>query len=378
VQTIGGDTLLVNGIAPNAPVQQITKPAGSHSLNWNATASYNKFHGGSDVALINQSESLSGASNNDFTWTRQVTAFNVTTDYLDVLRTNELVDAADSTLAEGLAQLRLVQGQYDAGVVPIGQVYQQKAVVGQDSLALIQAINNYQNAKTNILFLLNVPPNDYSNYNFNVEGIDTSTSPAVRAAVDTTITDAQLNDVIDKRADILAQQQNIQAALFKIDITRGALLPSLDASAGISGAGTGQSLTGIQMNNGLSVGLTLSVPIFDQFQNELAIEEQEVDAENERITLEQNVQQLRSDAAQAINNLKASDLAIDAGQSALTSADESFRLAAERFRVGAGTEVDVIIAEGALEVARANWVNAKYNWVLAQRQLAYTLGQWNY
>lgn len=378
VQTTTGDSLFVRGVALNAPVVQVITPAGSHSLNWDASASYNIFHGGSDVARIHQSESSEGASGNTFTWTRQKIAFTVTGDFLNVLRTSELLVAADSTLIEGLAQLRLVQGQFQAGVVPIGNVYQQQAVVSQDSLALIQAQNNNENAKTTVLFDINVPPNEYANYTFSAAGIDTSTSPAVRAAVDTTITDAQLNDVINKRPDILSQTQNIQAAGYAIDITRGALLPSLDASAGIGGSGSGTDLFHIPMENGINVGLTLTVPIFDKMQNRLLIQEQEVDVENQRIILEQDVQQLRSDAAQAINNLKSADLALDAGQSALTSADESFRLAAERFRVGAGTEVDVIIAEAAVETARTNWVNAKFNWVLAQRQLAYTLGEWNY
>ncbi len=228
------------------------------------------------------------------------------------------------------------------------------------------------------LWDLNVPPNQFQNYSFNVEGIDTSTSMAKRASIDTTVTDAQLNNAIDRRPDILAQEQNIQTDQFGIDVTRGALYPSLDASAGIGGAGSGTNLSGIQMNNGLSVGLSLTVPIFDAMQYRLLIQEDEVGVENDRVTLEQDVQTIRNNATQAVNNLKASELALDAAQSELTSADEGYRLAAEQLRVGAGTEINVIVAEAAVETARVNWVNAKYNWVLAQKQLDYTLGKWNY
>ncbi|HET6400516.1 MAG TPA: TolC family protein [Candidatus Kapabacteria bacterium] len=378
VQTASGDSLLVRGAALNAPITQVITPAGSHSLNWDATAFYNIFHGGSDVARINAAQSSFGAATNTFTWTRQQIAFIVTSDYLNVLRTDELVRAADSTLAEGIAQLRLVQGQYQAGVVPIGNVYQQQAVVSGDSLSLIQARNNYQNAEATVLFDLNVPPSEFQNYSFNADGIDTTTTATKRANVDTTLTDSELNDVIDRRPDILAQQQNIQAAQYQIDITRGALLPSLDASGGIGGAGTNTNLTGIQMNNGLNVGLSLTIPIFDAMQNRLLIQEQEVDVENARIALEQDVQTIRNNATQYVNNLKASELALDATQSALTAAEESLRLAAEQLRVGAGTEVNMIIAEAAAETARANRINAQFNWVLAQQQLNYTLGKWNY
>ncbi len=150
IQTTTGDSLIVNGVPLNAPVSQVIEPAGSHSLKWNASASYNLFSGGSDVARINAAQSSFGAANNTFTWTRQQIAFTVTGDYITVLRNGELVTAADSTLAEGLAQLRLVSGQYQAGVVPVGNVYQQQAVVSQDSLAIIQAQNNYLNAEAQV------------------------------------------------------------------------------------------------------------------------------------------------------------------------------------------------------------------------------------
>ncbi len=378
VPTTTGDSILVSGIVPGASTQQVITAAGSHSLQWNASASYNIFHGGSDVARIHAAESNFSGAKNTFSWTRQEIAFAVTSDYLNILRTGELVTAADSTLAEGMAQLALVQGQYQAGVVPIGNVYQQEAVVSNDSLSLIQAQNNYENSRAQELFDLNVPPNQFSNYSFNLDGIDTSTSPAARSAIETSISASALDAAINNRPDILAQENSIQAAQFGIDITRGALLPSLDASAGIGGAGSNTDLTRIQMANGLNVGLSLTIPIFDQMQDRLLIQEQEVDVENDRIALEQDVQTIRNLATQYVNNLKAADLALDATQSGLTSAEESFRLAEERLRVGAGTEVDVIVAEAALETARTNRVNAKYNWVLAQRQLAYTLGKWNY
>ena len=378
VSTTSGDSLLVNGLSLSQAPVQITKAAGSHSLKWDATAFYNIFHGGSDVARINAAESSFGAATNTFAWTRQQIAFTVTSDYLNVLHTGELVTAADSTLAEGQAQLRLVKGQYGAGVVPILNLYQQQAIVAQDSLGLIQAQNSYLNAQAQVLWDLNVPPNAFQNYAFTAAGIDTSTSADKRTSVDTNLTDAELNSVIDKRPDILAQEQNIQTRQYIIDETRGSLLPSLDASGGIGGAGTGTGLSNIHVDNGLNIGLTLSVPIFDAMQNRLLIEEQQVDVENERITLEQDVQQIRNNATQYVNDLKASELALNETESALASAEESFRLAAERLRVGAGTEVDVIVAEAQLETDRVNWVNAKYNWVLAQKQLDYTLGKWNY
>ena len=378
LQPIADRTTTIYDPLTGLPVQTITTAAGSSSLSYNGTANFNIYNGGSDAARIRAAHASLNSATGTLEWTRQQIAFNVTSDYLNVLRNDELVAAARKSLDEANAQLTLVRGQYDAGVVPMGQVYQQQAVVGQDQLLLIQAENNYENAKATLLFQLNVPPNQYNNYGFTVAGIDTSTSSATRAAIDTNITDARIDAVINSRPDIIAQQYAIESLIDQVAITRGALLPSLNASAGIEGSGVDPNVFKVQMDNRLVAGLSLTIPIFDRMQNRLLIQEQEVDIETQRIFLQQDVQQIRSDAAIAVNNMRSADEALDASDVALTAAEESLRLATERLRVGAGTQVDVIIAEAAVETARTNRVNAKFNFVQAQRQLQYTLGEWHY
>ena len=357
---------------------QVTPKNGTQSLSYNASATINLFNGFADLASINETEAALGSAQNTSTWTRQQIADNVVKAYLSILLTQELVYAADSTLAEAQAQFSLVQGQYQAGVVAIAQVYTQQSVVAADSLALIQADVNFQNAKVSLLYLLNVSPDQFNNFSFNADGIDTATTPEARAAVDTSIQPQAINAAIDKRPDIIAQEQSIKASEYTVDVTRGGFYPSLSANLGIGGSGSGPNLTSIQLQNGLNAGLQLTIPIFDKFQTTLTVDEQEVDVENARITLEQDVQQMRNNVAMDVNNLKATEKSLDASESAFRAASESFRLADEQLRVGSGTEVEVVIAEAALETARTNRVNAKYNWVLAQKQVDYDLGKWNY
>jgi outer membrane protein len=376
VVTPNGDTAYA--FNPNPTYVPVTPPAGSQSLSYSVSAGLYLFHGGADAAQVNVAESALGADKNNDTWTRQMAADNVTQAYLNVLLDNELVNAADSTLSEALAQLSLVKGQYDAGVVPIVQYYQQDAAVGQDSLALIQAVNNYKNAKIALLLTLNIPPEQFNSYTFTADGIDTSTSAASRAAVDTSISSSRFNAAIDKRPDIIAQQQTIDASKYTVDATRDALYPSLKASVSVGGGGTNQTISDIHFANAFNAGLTLSIPIFDAMQTRLAIEEDEITVETQQLQLQSDVQTVRSQAATAVNNLQSASEALDASDAALRSAQEGLRLAEEQLSVGSGTEVSVVVAEATLETARTSRVNAKYNWVFAQRQLDYILGKWNY
>lgn len=96
-RAIFADTV-IGGIPIQVPTGTESVPSGSHTLTWKASVGYNLFNGGSDLARVNVAEASLGAAQNSYIWNRQVTAFTVTTDYLDVLRNAELVDAAQKTL----------------------------------------------------------------------------------------------------------------------------------------------------------------------------------------------------------------------------------------------------------------------------------------
>ena len=82
--------------------------------------------------------------------------------------------------------------------------------------------------------------------------------------------------------------------------------------------------------------------------------------------------------AKAQNNLNSSKQALEATVSELRSAEESLRSAEERLKVGAGIQVDVIIAEAQTQTARTDRINAVYNYLLATKQLEYLLGKTSY
>jgi outer membrane protein len=353
-------------------------PPGNNSFRYNVGAGLNLFNGGSDAARIRSSEFALEASRMGLQWTRQQIAFAVTGAYVDALRTRELVTAAEKTRAESRAQLERVKGLNAAGSVPIAQVYQQEAVVGQNELSVIQAENNYANAKADLLVLLDIDPNDHASYGVSLAGIDTTTTNARQTSVRASITDAAIAKVLEGRPDLAAARARVKAAQEQIAMTRGALLPRLDFDLGVSGSGSNEDLFRAQASNGLSTGLTLSIPIFDRMQNRISIEQQELDIEADLVRIREQEQGIRSDVARAANNLRSSEQALEASERALRSAEESLRLAQERLRVGAGIQLDVIVAQAQVETARTNRVNAIYNYVLAAEQIEYTLGQWNY
>jgi outer membrane protein len=348
------------------------------SVSYGVGGNLNLYAGGGDASRIESANRSLDASKYTLKWTRQSIALDVTRAYVNALRTRELVVTSEKTLEQTKAQLERIRGLFQAGSVPIGQVYQQEAQLGQQELDLITATNDFDNAKADLLYVLNVSANAYDKYDITANGIDTSVS-SLKARTATMIPkEEEIQGVINSREDFAATRSSIMATEAAIGITRSALLPRLDANFGVSGNGGKNNLNEAQMRNQYYAGLGLSVPLFDRMQNRISIEQQEIDIETSRIRLEQQEQQYRSDIAKAMNAVRSADRAVDAAQRGLRAAEESLRSAEERYRVGAGTQTDVIVAQATIQNARTSNVNAVYSLLYAQKVLEYQLGRWNY
>jgi outer membrane protein len=350
----------------------------SHSLSYGISADVNIYNGGFDAANIRSAGYGLDAAKYNLKWIRQQVAYSVVSAYVNALRTKELQATNEKTLIEYQAQLDRIKGLYSAGSVPVGQVYQQEVVVAQQDVQVIQARNNFENAKADLLFLLNIAPDSYKNYDISLSGIDTSVSTLKGKGATIQPTQSLMNTLLDNREDFLAQRSTILSSEEAIGLTRAALLPRLGASLGLAGSGSNTQISGIQLFHYLNGGLSLTIPIYDAAQNRLEIDIQEVQLESSKVRLDQSEQQFRSDVAKAQNNLLASEQAVEATATEIKSAEESLRSAEERLKVGAGIQVDVIVAEAQIQTARTDRVNAVYNYLLATKQLEYLLGKTNY
>ena len=81
---------------------------------------------------------------------------------------------------------------------------------------------------------------------------------------------------------------------------------------------------------------------------------------------------------QAFNILKANKEIVEINAANLESAQEDLRLADERYKIGAGTLLEVIDAQLALTQAQSTLVSAKYNYQIASTYLKYIMNELGY
>jgi outer membrane protein len=125
----------------------------------------------------------------------------------------------------------------------------------------------------------------------------------------------------------------------------------------------------------MSISATLSVPIFDGLTREQRVEEARAEREDARYRVRARELQLSADVTAAYLTLTAQARAVALQEQNALKAREEQRLAEERYRVGAGTFLDVTQARSSFERAENDRINAIYEFHKAFAALESAVGR---
>jgi outer membrane protein len=134
---------------------------------------------------------------------------------------------------------------------------------------------------------------------------------------------------------------------------------------------------GDQLHNNIykSIGLSLSIPIFNGFQARLGVRRSlisqriaEVNAKQINNTLRQNVETAYNDAFAAAKTYNSNLRQVQARE-------EAFRMMKQRFEIGASNYVEYQISENDLFRAKSDLARAKYNFIFRKKLLDFYQGK---
>jgi len=165
-----------------------------------------------------------------------------------------------------------------------------------------------------------------------------------------------------------------------LDVQRMAWYPTLTGSASMMwhSMNNGSPFTGLRWSRASSVGLTLAFPIFQggqryykQKQAQIAVEEMKWQRENLERSLHMQVA-TQNDAI--AKNLKQ----IESNESGVTMAEKANDIMQKSFKIGAASFIQLRDTEDALMAARLAYYQAIYNYLVAESDLEYVLGNTHY
>ena len=384
----------------------------SEALNLGVNASVNLFDGFRNRRALEQARLQRSASTFSLERTREQVAFEVASRFLQLMLDEEIVGIRRESLEAQRAQLLQIENLVDAGVRARADVFSQRAAVAGADGRLLQAEQAVELSETRLVEVLHLDP--FADYEFVAPALDGDSLTLEEVSLD-----ALLNAAYERRADLQAQKRTIQAAETAIAVARSNRLPTIDLQAGF---GTGYSslqqrlvepdaepvflpvttengdpvfLGGVPFevplqlgpeqestpifaqfndNRGGSIGLSISIPIFDRYQTSRQIQLAQIEVLRQELTMERLRLSVAVEVRQAIIDYRnaAAQLRVTATQIEATEA--ALQAEQDRYELGTGTLVALAQARAQHTEALSNRVQAVYQFVFRRKLIDFALG----
>jgi outer membrane protein len=342
----------------------------SLSVSGGLSSGITLFNGGQNTNVLRQARLNLQASGDELARSRQTVVFIVATDFLALITQQQQLRVQEENLAAQQQELQQLEQFVRAGTRPIGDQYQQQAAVAATRLALVNARRATEVAELDLIRELLLDPR--LDYTF-VAPTTVGEGAAPRFNLDSLITVA-----LAQRVDIRAQTLRVQAAEREIRIAEGGRLPLVTGSAGYSSgynsANDGGFLTQLNQRRGGSIGIGLSVPIFDRGAVSIARQRAQIQLENEQIVLRDQSQAVALEVRRAYLEYLTAGEQLAAANAQQQAASLALQAAQSRYRVGLATFVEVTLARASLIQAQSAVVSARSSLVFQQALMSYYTG----
>ena len=138
------------------------------------------------------------------------------------------------------------------------------------------------------------------------------------------------------------------------------------------------TLTNLGKKSNANFGLSFSFPIFSGFRTSVAVEQAKLRLNTAEEQLHQTKRRIQVEVKKAILDLESAHKQREVSQKNIIASNEDRRIAEERYTLGAGTLLDLLIANANNTRALSDKVNADYDFLIAKQQLILAVGKERY
>ncbi len=306
---------------------------------------------------------LADASSQDVINARQTLILNTYTAYFSYLQALRLEKVSIESLNQATEHLKLSKSLYEVGRSPQFDVIKAESDEATARVNLINAENNIEINRLQFENILNIKLASGFALKDEFEIIRDSVSEAT-----------SLDIAMQKRPEVIASKYRVDANKSFVTSAWTANLPTISGSAGYNWKSF--NIDGIYPNS-WSLGLTISLPIFQGFALDAGIQQAKANLDIAQSTYDLTVQAITLDVRQQFSNLRLSQNQIAASRSLLKTAQETLRLAEARFKEEIGSAVEVTDARVGYYNAQVLMIQALYNYQVTYARLQRSMGTLN-
>ena len=302
----------------------------------------------------------------------QQVVFDVARRYLQVLLDQELLRIATENLANQKEQLRQIQGFVDAGLRTLSDQYNQQSEVARLESVLVDAQVQLENDLWDLSEYLQLQP-----------GVTPDLTTVDASARENSLQDLPMDELYEiaaaNRADKAQQELLVNSTKKDLKAIKAMYFPRLSAFYNYSTFFTSlddrsiqEQLLRIYPQNNL--GLNLTIPIFNNFQNRVDVSRSRVAYKNQEIRKAAIDRKVYQDVRLAYQNYQAAVRKTANTDVQVFAAKEAQLAIAERFRLGLSNFVDLATANQQLVAAQADQAQSVYTLFFQEVLMKHALG----
>ena len=297
---------------------------------------------------------------------------SITQIYVQILYAAEAVKVNEATLDVSRAECERARALLAAGSIARSDLAQLEAQVSNDNYQLVTSQTTLQNYKLQLKQLLELD-GDFEMDLF-LPPLDDSS-----VLIPLPTKDDVYQTALNLRPEIESSKLNIEASDMNIKISRAGYIPSLSLSAGIgttNANGNDFSFSEqVKQNWNNSIGLTLSIPIFDKRQTKSAVNKAKLQRQTSELDLMDNQKTLYKTIESLWLSANSAQQQYVAATQKLKSTQASYALVSEQFNLGMKNTVELLTEKNNLLSAQQETLQAKYTAILNAGLLRFYQGE---
>ncbi|MEC7782948.1 MAG: TolC family protein [Bacteroidota bacterium] len=342
------------------------------SASGGINTSYNLFDGLRNFKQVQRAKLSALAAQYGYEKLEDDIALNVANGYLQVILNKENLKVLRSHNEVTQQQLQQTTDLVEGGVAPRGDLLEVQAQNANEVQNIVAAENAVQISLISLAQTLLI--RDYKNFDI-ADGDYQIYGEDVLLKTPAEITDAAK----EERYEVKIAENNLELAEKDVEIAKGAAWPTLSAFFGYSTRYSEQDVLNsfqeqLYLNDGVSYGLRLNVPILNGFQTRNNVRRSKIAADRAAINLEQAQLDLESTVYQAYLDAKGALKAFEAAQTAVESQELAFSYSQDRYEVGLINAFDFSQSKQRFDNAQIDLNRAKYDYIFKLKVLELYFG----
>lgn len=294
--------------------------------------------------------------------------------YMDLVYCQGTVEQTLKKRDESQALLHQTEVMAEVGQKSDADVAQMRATLAADEYELTHMQSQTTKAMLALKQLMNYPADSaltihQPTFEQELQPIDTPLQIAAYAAT--------------SNPRILKAQQGVEAARYSLRAARGALLPSLSLSGGVSTSfyrnmdkgGHASFSQQFKNNAGEYIGLSLSIPIFNRLATSSTIRRRKIALDQARENLEYEQSELQRIIIEAASDVENSTKEVTKMQEQVEADSLAAYLTTRKYEEGLASSIDVKTAAVTLLQSRVKLLQSQLTMAYNKKLLAYYKGE---